>query len=161
MIKGLITRAVFKLSVSTVFAGLVACAPDEICFTDNSTLVNLAFKRVTYAGTDSAFVENDTLIFYQVTALETDSLFILQDTLSRMALPVNTGVDQTTFLFETDQGDYSLEVSYHRTQRLLSAECGPEQTYDELETGATNFDSAVVEIPALTTSTQANVEVFN
>jgi hypothetical protein len=139
----------------------MTCAPDEICFTDNSTLVRIDFKRVVYADTDSAFLENDTLIFFQVSALETDSIFIQLDTLSSLVLPVNTGQDQTTFTLDTDRGSHHLELQYHRAQRLISVECGPEQIFDQLEARAATFDSLSIKQPNLTDPPATNVEIYN
>lgn len=148
------------LTLFILFA-LLNCAPDEICFTDHGTQIQIDFKRVTYPGTDSAFVERDTLIFFQVSALETDSIFIAQDTLSSIVVPVNTGKNQTIIVFDTDRGTHQLELSYHRSQRLISAVCGPEQIINTLETGTTSFDSAVVIQPALIEPADSNVEVYN
>lgn len=150
-----------RFSITAILTGLMACAPDEICYTDNSTLVRIDFKRVVYPDTDSAFLENDTLIFLQVSALETDSIFLQLDTLSSLVLPVNTGKDQTTFVFNTDRGSHHLELRYHRTQRLISVECGPEQIIDQLEAGAATFDSLSIKQPKLTDSSATNVEIYN
>ncbi|GJM30106.1 MAG: hypothetical protein DHS20C17_27410 [Cyclobacteriaceae bacterium] len=139
----------------------MACAPDEICFTDNGTTVGIDFQRVVYPGTDSAFLENDTLIFYQVTALETDSIFLALDTLSSLVLPVNTGKNQTTFLFDTNRGNHQLELKYDRTERLISVDCGAEQIIGLLEAEVIGFDSASVLQPALTQPANTNVEIYN
>ena len=93
--------------------------------------------------------------------METDSIFITQDTLSSVTVPVNTGKNQTIVVFDTDRGTHQLELNYHRTQRLISADCGPEQSINSLETGTTSFDSAIVIQPALTEPANSNVEVYN
>ena len=109
MTKRIITRLLLRLLSISFFAGLVLnCAPDEICFTDHGTQIQIDFKRVTYPGTDSAFVENDTLIFFQVSALETDSIFLVQDTLSSIVVPVKTGKNQTIGVFDTDRWRHQL-----------------------------------------------------
>ena len=162
MTKRIITRFLFRLLFISVFTGLVLnCAPDEICFTDYGTQIKIDGKRGTYPGTDSAFVENDTLIFFEVSALETDSIFVAEDTLSSVVVPVNTGKNETIIVFDTDRGTHQLELSYHRSQRLISADCGPEQIINALETGSTSFDSAVVIQPAITEPANSNVEVYN
>ena len=138
-----------KLAILATLMGFIACAPDEICFTDNDTRVKINFKKEIYSGTDSAFFENDTLIFIRITALNTDSIFIESDTLSRVVLPVNTGVNTTTFIFDSDQGSDTLELRYQRQQRLISVDCGPEQIIDNLEAGVFTFDSLGILNPAL------------
>ena len=95
-----LSRVVNKLAILATFMGIITCAPNELCFTDNDTQVKISFKKEIYSGTDSAFFENDTLIFSRITALDTDSIFIELDTLSRVVLPVHTGVNFTVFLFE-------------------------------------------------------------
>ena len=153
-------RVLPKLSLLAVLMGFAACAPDEICFTENSTEVRIDFKRVFYAGTDSAFTENDTLIFLQVSALETDSVFIEADTLSRVVLPLNTGKNETTFVFDTDQSTHTLGLQYQRTQRLISADCGAEQIIDQLEAVQSTFDSVTIVLPQLTEPPTTNVEIY-
>ena len=153
-------RAVGKVAIFVVIIGTMTCAPDEICFTDNSTEVKIDFKRIIYPETDSAFVENDTLIFLQITALETDSVFLQVDTVSTVVVPINTGKDETTFLFDTDQNSYSLALEYQRTQRLISADCGPEQIIDELTLKQSTFDSVSVIQPTLSDPPITNVEIY-
>lgn len=151
---------VSKLAILATFMGFTTCAGDESCFTDNDTRVKISFKRVIYPDTDSSFLENDTLIFSRVTALDTDSIFIGTDTLSRVVLPVNTGVNVTVFVFDSDQGSDTLELRYQRQQRLISVDCGPEQIIDNLEAGAFTFDSLGILIPALLEQADTNVEVY-
>ena len=153
-------RAVRRLAIFALIMGIFACAPDEICFTENSTQIKVDFKRIVYPGTDSAFVENDTLIFLQITAQETDSIFRQADTLSTIVLPLNTGKDETTFLFDTDQNSYSLGLKYVRTQRLISTDCGPEQIIEELTLEQSTFDSAAVVQPILIEPPVTNVEIY-
>ncbi len=141
-------------------AGLFSCAPDEICYTENGTEVGILFRRIIYPDTDSAFVQNDTLIFEQVTALNTDSIFIQSDTLTGMALPLNTGSDNTTFIFDTELGSYTLDLKYQRIQRLISVACGPEQVFDQLQAGPSTFDSLAVVLSSLTDPPQTNVEIY-
>ena len=149
-----------KLAILAAFMGFVACSPDEICFTDHDTQVKINFKKEIYSGTDSAFFENDTLIFIRITALDTDSIFVESDTLSRVVLPVNTGVNITTFIFDSDQGSDTLELRYQRQQRLISVDCGPEQVIDNLEAGAFTFDSLKIMNPILLVQENTNVEVY-
>jgi hypothetical protein len=153
-------RLLPKLLPLMVLAGITACAPDEICFTDNSTQVRIDFKRVIYAGTDSAFTENDTLVFAQVRALDTDSIFVDADTLSSVILPLNTGKNETTFVFDIGLEMHTLELRYQRTQRLISVDCGPEQIIDQLESVQSTFDSLAVLQPVLTEPPATNVEIY-
>jgi hypothetical protein len=154
-------RAAGNLAIFAVIMGTLACAPDEICFTDNSTEVRIDFKRIIYPDTDSAFTENDTLVFSQITAVDTDSIFVQMDTLSSVILPLNTSLDVTTFLFDTEQDAYSLELQYQRTQRLISADCGPEQVFDQLTVEASSFDSLAVIQPSLIDPPVTNVEIYH
>lgn len=154
-------RVIHKIRLLAVFMGFIACAPDEICFTDYSTQVRIDFKRIIYPGTDSAFLENDTLIFFQISAQDTDSIFIQTDTLSSVVLPVNTAVNETTFVFNTDRGTNHLELQYQRTQRLISVDCGPEQIIDQLEAGQSTFDSLEVVQPTLSEPPVTNVEIYH
>ena len=153
--------AVCRMAILGVILGVMACAPDEICFTDNSTEVRIDFKRIVYPDTDSAFTENDTIVFLQITALNTDSIFVQLDTLSTVVLPLNTGMDETTFLFDTDQESYNLTLNYQRAQRLISAECGPEQIIDDLLVEQSTFDSLAVVQSSLIDPPITNVEIYH
>jgi len=150
-----------KLAILGTIMGIITCAPDEVCFTDNDTQVKISFKKEVYSGTDSAFFENDTLIFSRITALDTDSIFVEVDTLSRVVLPVNTGVNLTVFLFASDQGSDTLELSYKTVSRLISVDCGPEQIIDHLRAGVSTFDSLEILNPALLLQVITNVEVYH
>ena len=154
------TRVIKKITILAAFFGCIACAPDEICFTENDTRVKIDFNRIIFPNTDSAVVENDTIIFFQITALGTDSVFVEIDTVSSVILPVNTLADATTFLFETELGMQSLELMYQRTQRVISVDCGPEQIIDGLAVGESTFDSLEVVQPALIEQPNTNVEVY-
>jgi len=149
-----------KLAVFATFMGFMACAPDEICFTNNDTQVKISFKKEIYPGTDSAFFENDTLIFSRISALDTDSIFVESDTLFRVVLPVNTGTNATIFIFDSDQGSDTLELHYQGTHKLISVDCGPEQIIDNLEAGVFSFDSLAILNPVLLESENTNVEVY-
>ena len=153
-------RVISQITIVAIFFGSIACAPDEICFTENDTRVKIDFNRIIFPGTDSAVVENDTLIVFQISALGTDSIFVELDTVSSVILPVNTVADATTFVFETDQGTQSLELMYQRSQRVISVDCGPEQIIDGLEIGQSTFDSLEVVQPALIEQPNTNVEVY-
>ena len=141
-------------------AGLINCAPDEICFTENDTRVKISFKQVIYPDTDSAFLQNDTLIFSRITALLTDSVFVVSDTLTSTILPVNTGADVTVFILDSDQGNDTLELRYKRVQRLISVDCGPEQVIDNLEAGLSTFDSLGILFQELNEKVTTNVEIY-
>ena len=155
-----LTRIVNKTTILAALIGGITCAPDEICFTDNDTRVKIDFNRILFPGTDSALVETDTLIIFQITAPGPDSVFLSQDTVTNVILPVNTLAEATTFVFDTDQGVKSLELTYQRTQRLISVDCGPEQIIDELAIGETTFDSLEVVQPSLFEQPNTNVEVY-
>ncbi len=154
-------RVVGNLAIVAVIVGVMTCAPDELCFTENGSEVRIDFKRIIYPDTDSAFTENDTLIFLQIKALDTDSVFVQMDTLSTVVLPINTGSDETTFLFDTERGAYALELSYQRKQRLIPADCGPEQIFDELAATTFSFDSLAVIQPRLIDPPITNVEIYH
>ncbi len=154
------SRVVNKLAILFTFIGIITCDPNELCFTDNDTRVKISFKRIIYSNTDSSFLENDTLIFSRITALGTDSIFVESDTLSTVVLPVNTGVNFTVFLFDSNQGSDTLELSYKTISRLISVECGPEQIIEDLEAGVFTFDSLGILNTALLEQVITNVEVY-
>lgn len=153
-------NGILKILKALICGLVVGCAPDEICFSENTSLVEVNFVEELYAGTDSAEVVNDTLIFYSVKALGTDSIFVEQDTLTFLSLPVNTADTITWYLFDSERGMDSLELRYRRMQRFISEDCGPEQIFDELKPGTSSFDSVVVTNTLLNAQISNNVEVF-
>jgi hypothetical protein len=155
-----LTRVMRRILVLATFMGFMACAPDEVCFTENGTQVKIDFKKVIYPNTDSSFAERDTLIVFQIAAVDTDSIFMEVDTISSVVLPVNTGADVTIFEFDTDLGVHTMELQYQRTQRLISVDCGPEQIIEDLEAGETTFDSLEIIQTTLLSDPTTNVEVF-
>lgn len=140
--------------------GHLGCAPDEICTTGNDTLVKIKFLVRQYPGTDSARILTDTLIFNSVGAVGTDSIFISGDTLTALAIPLNTGTNSTTFLFDSNQGVDTLQLNYQRFQTLVSVDCGPEQVIDSLKLGIFSFDSAVISGTLLHKEVVSNVEIY-
>jgi hypothetical protein len=138
----------------------VACAPEEVCITDNTTLIEVGFYKELFAGTDSAMMEQDTLIVNRITALGTDSIFVTSVSLSEVSLPVNTGSNETTYIFELPSGDQTLQFSYQVFTRFVSEECGLEVIIDSLQVGQTSFDSVVVTQRLLNTDIENNVEVY-
>lgn len=153
-------RNLKPLALVLFLVGLINCAPDEVCITENDTRVKISFKQVIYPDTDSAFLQNDTLIFSRITALLTDSVFVVSDTLTSTILPVNTGADVTVFILDSDQGNDTLELRYKRLQRLISVDCGPEQVIDNLEAGLSTFDSLGILFQELSEKVTTNVEIY-
>ncbi len=156
-------RVLNWLALYTGFLTLLSgCAPDENCFTSNSTQVKIQFLQILNPGTDSAESVVDEVIFNSIIARGTDSIFVEDDTLSKVVLPINTAANETLYIFDTDQGLDCLALRYERFPRLISVDCGPEQIIDSLSLGSFSFDSAAVtntlliDVPELT----ENVEVF-
>ena len=139
---------------------LVACAPEEVCITDNTTLIEVGFYKELFAGTDSAMMEEDTIIVNSITAFNTDSIFVLADTITAVSLPVNTGTNETTYVFELPTSNQSLQFSYQVFTRFVSEDCGLEVIIDSLQVGQTTFDSVVVTQRLLNSDIENNVEVY-
>ena len=128
------------------------------------------------------FHKNDT-IFYSVTAVGNDSVFYdKDDVLSTFTLPVNPAVGLTTFSFEMidsirydtlsldpididtiyyiNPTPHTITVSYNRSQRIISEECGVEIAYTKLKVEEISFPTSNLTEDKLSRFNEVNIEIF-
>ncbi len=151
----------YTLGISAMLALIIGgCAPEEVCITDNTTVIQVGFFKEVFSGTDSAEVEEDTLIINSITALGTDSVFLSAQEVSQLTLPINTGSDQSTYNLELPSSTETLQFSYQVFSRFVSEDCGLELIVDSLKLGQTSFDSVVITQTLLNSNIDNNVEVY-
>ena len=157
--KAYMTKAYIAFGLGLAL-GLKACAPEEVCISDNTTLIEVGFYKELFAGTDSAMMEADTVIINSITALDTDSVFVTSVEVTAVSLPVNTGMEQTTYTFDLPEGLQTLQFSYQLFSRFVSEDCGLEVIVDSLKLEQTTFDSVAIRATLLNSEIANNVEIY-
>jgi len=127
---------------------MFSCADESDCFSENLAQVTIEFYSQNTLDPDTSFYETDTLVFssrgsvYVVS--NRDSLILQEDNdtiFGKISFPVDPRIDTTAYVIGRD----SLFISYDIRQRVLSADCGVEQVYSNLDTIFTTFDSLVID----------------
>jgi hypothetical protein len=139
---------------------LVSCLDEPDCIRNADTALIIQFKRLLDG-------KNDTLIFYRVEATGTDSIFYGQqpdvlDTLrgTAMILSVNPYSVATEFTFYLPVVERTLSVSYDRSTRFISEDCGSEVSLLGLTVTSTDFDSVRIVNPVLSKARTTNIEIY-
>lgn len=139
-----------------------SCLDNADCLRKADNSLKISFKRLSDG-------KADTVVLYNIVALGADSVFYKSsepdelDTLNGSALlAVNPYADETmfTFSFEGDS-TMTLKVGYKNETRFVSEECGSERVQYNLTILETQFDSVRVVNNLLSTSTAANIEIYN
>lgn len=164
--------AILFLSSSVFFS----CA-NEDCISVFNNHVLLGFVKVdTLESGEIKYSELDT-IFYSVKALDNDSVFYEADTtMSIVTLPVNPSSDLTSFeLVMLDSISYDslnnptyflnpnphrVSVSYRRSQRIISENCGVEIAYTNLNVEEITFKDTALIDNKLSRLNEVNLEVY-
>lgn len=128
------------------FLGLLSCADESDCFSENLAAITIEFYGLNTLDPDTSFYEADTLIFSSRRNVyivgNRDTLIMENDTIfGKISFPVDPRTDTTAYVIGRD----SLFIRYDIRQRVLSPDCGIEQVYSNLDTLFTTYDSVVVE----------------
>ena len=125
---------------------MLSCADESDCFSENLAEITIEFYSRNTLDPDTSFYERDTLIFSSINSVYVvgnrdrtllDSAFIR----GSISFPVDPRSDSTAYVIGND----SLFISYDIRQRVLSADCGVELVYSNLDTLFTTFDSLVID----------------
>jgi hypothetical protein len=110
---------------------------------------------------DSATGDSKSRQFDLISAQESQVIFYSDTSLNTYYLPVNTELEQTVFLFlNPDQTIDTLEVSYDKTETLISKDCGYDLEFKNLGIIQTTFDSAVSLENELSRLNEENIKIF-
>jgi len=110
---------------------------------ENTDCITFSRNFVIVDFLDSTNVRKDTTFSY-ITAAGSNLIFYSDTTLYKYALPIDTDKDETTFLFQSLNGEMdTLQVGYQRRQRLISEDCGFELQFRQLEIIHSSFPGAV------------------
>lgn len=119
-----------------------SCQEEESCVSFATNVISAGF----YSFDEKGAAVPVELNFERVGARGTDSLFFVGGTVgvNQMLLALNPASDTTTFLFRSGLGADSLQLTYQRTFRMISPECGMEVRYTNMAVGRHTFDSVGV-----------------
>jgi hypothetical protein len=148
-------KYIYKLTFYFLICLYVLAACDTTdCITFNTRFVIVDFL-------DSATGDSKNRQFDLISAQESQVIFYSDTSLNTYYLPVNTELEQTVFLFlNPDQTIDTLEVSYDKTETLISKDCGYDLEFKNLGIIQTTFDSAVSLENELSRLNEENIKIF-
>lgn len=156
---------------------------NENCVSISNNDLLVSFINVdTLATGEIIFDEIDTL-FYSVTAEGNDSVFYDKNTIqSTFPLPVNPALGMTTFQLEMIDSirydtlsmdpiqidtiyyvnpiPHTIAVSYDRTQRIITEDCGVEIFYTNIKVEEISFPTTNLAEDKLSRFNEVNIEIF-
>jgi hypothetical protein len=172
-----ISRSKKYIFFSLILIGAVfACKTEDCLSTHNNYLLVGFIKSDTLENGNIAYSPLDTM-FYSVAAVGNDSVFYDPgDKASTFKLPVNPAADFTSFRFEmidsiaydsltmqkiyyADPNPQILSVSYHRSERVITEDCGIEITFTQIKIEESTFQDTLIN-NSLSRFNLVNVEVF-
>jgi hypothetical protein len=110
---------------------------------------------------DSVNVRKNIEVDY-ITATGSPFIFYSDTAFNQVALPINTELSQTTFIFgNTDNSTDTLSVGYIQRQRLISETCGFELQYQNLQILGTSFPEAVLQFEELNLLNNVDVKIYH
>ena len=134
--------------------GVLGCNEIKECdLDDNRKFAVIEFYHIS----DSSI--RDTLIFNQIYNLE--SPYNFGDTILEITgLPLDPSSDFTSFVFETDSGDFDLDFDYKREFSVYDVDCDPSIKFYDLTGSSTAFDSVAIVNPILNRDEFTNVKIY-
>jgi len=159
-----------------------SCANEDCVSIFNNHLLVSFIDADTLESGGIEFHEIDTL-FYSVVAVGNDTVFYdSTDVVSTVRLSVDPASDLTTFVFQmldsisydtlsndpividtsyhVNPNPHIISVSYNRSQRIMSEDCGVEIAYTKLKLEEITFQTAVLTDDKLSRLNEVNIEVF-
>lgn len=131
-----------------------ACLDEPDCYQLNNYIVGIAFKKL-------ADSKADTVSFLSFGTVEPLQQFYGDTTLSRLFLPLNYFVDETTFYFETPDTVRLLRLGYLSQVQFVSEECGEKFVLSKLRVLEHSFDSVRLVLDTPTEEARVTqIEIF-
>lgn len=128
---------------------------------ENTDCISFSRDYLIVQFLDSANAKKNIEVDY-VTAIGSPFIFYSDTAFNLIALPINTELSQTTFVFgNTDSSTDTLAVGYIQRQRLVSPDCGFELQYQDLEILGTSFPEAVLQFEELNLLNNVDVKIYH
>lgn len=144
-IKALILFLICSFSLS-------ACLDQPDCVSKTTDFVNAKFY-------ESESNEENALFVSEIQLMDTDTSFTINAEVTAVQLPLNPHTRSSRFLFNTELGVDTVELSYEMNASLISEDCGIELIYTLLEDGH-GFDSVRVVNKILVEEITEDVKIF-
>lgn len=133
----------------------VACIDESDCSYETT-------REVKFSFVDSGTLQTDTLQIDSIVIVGFDSAYYLNSTRSKISLPINPIVNETSYFFNLVVGeiDFSIVLGYEIMPRVLSEECGIEPEIKQLYVISHDVDSVVVVNNTFNEEVETNVKVY-
>ena len=132
---------------------LVSCTEFPDC---QETRVDYARARF-FSAADSLLTE---VILDSVMVSGSDVVLYEQDTLSEVSLPLDPLADESTFFLFIEGETNTLVLNHSSKLEVLSPDCGPLQSFFDIEIGDHSFDSVALISPLADLRISNNVEIY-
>ena len=132
-----------------------SCTNDELCEGVGTNEIKLSFKN--YESGSALSITLDSIGFSWKPLMDT---LYLDTTVTFIGLPVDPDTSVTQFVFVTADRTDTLEIGYHVSSSLISAECGPELLFSQLDTIYHTFDSLAIIQNIFDREVETNIELF-
>lgn len=147
-------KGLFKASLCLMIY-LISCGDNPTCVDTDTSLVKIKF-----VGEDGNAVD------VTINALEAigneDGFPEYSDSVtSTIALPLNPGARNTTFIIYQPTKTDTLGLSYDVVAKLISPECGLDASFSKLDTGFTTFNKLVIIEKIINEDVTTNIEITN
>lgn len=133
----------------------VACIDESDCSYETT-------REVKFSFVDSGTLQPDTLKIDSIVIVGFDSAYYSNSTRSKISLPVNPTVNETSYFFNliTGELDFSIVLGYDVMPRVLSEECGIEAEIRQLYVVSHDVDSVIVVNNTFNEEVETNVKVY-
>lgn len=111
-----------------------ACLDEPDCYLLNNQFIGISFKKFEDSSAD-------TVSLARFGTLDPPLLFSDDTTISRLYLPLNYFVDETSFFFENTEGAEVLRLAYVSQAQFVSENCGEKFVLSSLRVMEHSFDS--------------------
>lgn len=134
---------------------MVRCLDEPDCFNLNNYIIGISFKKIATSGAD-------TVIFNNIRTEEPPIIFSDSAALSRIYLPLNFFMDETTFYFQSGDTTRVLHLGYTSQAQFVSESCGERFVLSNLRVLEHSFDSVrlVRDVPSRADQTAIHIEIF-
>lgn len=144
-----------KKAIFLFFSSILvfSCSDIDRCESDS----NLSFMIVRFYDIETT---SSKKVGFRISADDDPRLFELEDDSLEVGLFLNPIDTTTTFYFDTDTMDYSLQVRYNQEFSIFDPACDPSLTFIGLDTLSSSFDSTVVVGRVTNAQLPTNIEVY-
>jgi hypothetical protein len=131
---------------------LTGCLNEPDCIITSTNLVKINFKK------DSKTTRPIVVTKINVSGVTKD--FYTGETVSSVQLPVNPDADESTFTFVFEGRTETLQLSYTKTTKVISLDCGAFTNYGDLAISESTFELYKITNNQLLINATTNLDIF-